>query len=58
MVTRIPRAVNNCPRLEAVKPLPSEEATPPLTKMCLVAVRALVRDCGKGAPVTTVQGLV
>ena len=27
------------PRLEAVRPLPSEEATPPVTKMCLV-VRA------------------
>ena len=34
------------PRLEAVRPLPSEEATPPVTKMCLVvAVRP------RGAPV-------
>ena len=25
------------PRLAAVKPLPSDETTPPVTKMCLVA---------------------
>ena len=36
MVTRRPRARRRCPRLEAVSPLPSEEATPPVTKMCLV----------------------
>lgn len=28
------------PRLEAVRPLPSEEATPPVTKICLL-VRAV-----------------
>ncbi len=58
MVTRSPRAVSSSPRLEAVNPLPREEATPPLTKMCLVALRDWMRDCGKGAPVTTVQDLV
>src|SRR6478735_12311097 len=36
MVTRRPRARRRCPRLLAVSPLPSEEATPPVTKMCLV----------------------
>ncbi len=35
-MTRSPRARRRCPRLEAVRPLPSEEATPPVTKMCLV----------------------
>ena len=34
MVTRRPRARSRCPRLEAVRPLPREEATPPVTKMC------------------------
>src|SRR5690349_18231490 len=36
MVTRRPRARRRCPRLEAVSPLPSDEATPPVTKTCLV----------------------
>jgi hypothetical protein len=36
IVTRRPRATRRLPRLEAVSPLPSEEATPPVTKMCLV----------------------
>ena len=36
MVTRIPRATNNLPRLDAVSPLPRLEATPPVTKICLV----------------------
>ena len=30
-------AVSSCPRLEAVRPLPSEEATPPVTNRCRVA---------------------
>src|SRR5882757_5218589 len=42
IVTRRPRAVSNWPRLEAVSPLPSEEATPPVTKTCLV-----MRACDK-----------
>src|SRR4051794_37514022 len=36
MVTRRPRALSREPRLEAVRPLPSEEATPPVTNRCLV----------------------
>ena len=36
MVTRMPRATNNRPRLEAVSPLPKLEATPPVTNKCLV----------------------
>src|SRR5690348_17158704 len=40
ITTRSPRAVSRLPRLEAVRPLPSEDATPPVTKMCLV-VRAV-----------------
>lgn len=35
MTTRRPRAARRFPKLLAVKPLPSEEATPPVTKMCL-----------------------
>src|ERR1700755_940899 len=35
MTTRNPRALSRLPRLEPVRPLPSEEATPPGTKMCL-----------------------
>ena len=36
IVTRSPRAFSNEPRLDAVRPLPDEEATPPVTKTCLV----------------------
>src|SRR3954470_5789231 len=36
MVTRRPREVSSRPRLEAVSPLPRDEATPPVTKTCLV----------------------
>src|SRR6266511_125424 len=43
MVTRRPRALRRLPRLLAVRPLPSEEATPPVTNTCFV-VRA---DCAK-----------
>src|SRR5215207_5591558 len=34
--TRKPRATSSLPRLAAVRPLPSQEATPPVTKRCLV----------------------
>src|SRR5215211_2640622 len=34
--TRKPRATSRLPRLDAVRPLPSEEATPPVTKRCFV----------------------
>src|SRR5581483_4588095 len=36
MVTRSPRAFSKRPRLEAVRPLPRLDATPPVTKRCLV----------------------
>ena len=40
MVTRRPRERSSRPRLEAVRPLPSEEATPPVTNTCLVGALA------------------
>ena len=36
IVTRRPREINNLPRLDAVRPLPRLEATPPVTNKCLV----------------------
>src|SRR5215212_4036169 len=36
MVTRRPRALSSRPIEDAVSPFPREEATPPVTKMCLV----------------------
>src|SRR5690606_22544237 len=36
IVTRRPRDLSSRPRDEAVMPFPSDEATPPVTKMCLV----------------------
>src|SRR5918912_3494908 len=36
IVTRRPRELRRRPRLDAVSPLPSEEATPPVTNTCLV----------------------
>ena len=47
IVTCKPRAVSNWPRLLAVRPFPSDEATPPLTKRCLVAVCGCLRNDGK-----------
>ena len=44
MVTRSPRAFSRLPREEAVSPLPSDEATPPVTKTCLVGWRSAKRD--------------
>jgi hypothetical protein len=41
MTTRNPRAERRLPRLAAVSPLPSEEATPPVTKICLVTAELL-----------------
>src|ERR1700750_462382 len=46
-VTGSPRAVSSCPRLDAVRPLPSEETTPPVTKRCLVAVCGCLHNAGK-----------
>ncbi len=48
ITTRRPRALSSMPRLEAVRPLPSEEATPPVTKMCLVVVAVLFRKAAGG----------
>ena len=50
MVTRRPREVSSRPRLEAVSPLPRDEATPPVTKMCLV----MRGDCANATPVFVV----
>src|SRR5580704_19210167 len=36
MVTRSPRSLSRRPRLDAVRPLPRLDATPPVTKRCLV----------------------
>src|SRR5215813_11268642 len=36
MLTRRPRIFSRRPRLEAVSPLPRLDATPPVTKTCLV----------------------
>src|SRR6266571_3145493 len=36
MLTRSPRSFSRRPRLEAVRPLPRLDATPPVTKRCLV----------------------
>src|SRR6476659_986219 len=47
IVTCKPRAVSNWPRLDAVRPLPREETTPPVTKRCLVAVCGCLRNAGK-----------
>src|SRR3954451_15529322 len=50
IVTRRPRDFSRLPRLEAVSPLPSEEATPPVTNTCLVGWLVT-----KGAPVGVVR---
>src|SRR5688572_23137451 len=48
MVTRRPRDLSSRPRLEAVRPLPSDDATPPVTKTCLVtALPAKVTPVGE-----------
>ena len=36
MTTCRPRERRSLPKLEAVRPLPNEETTPPVTKICLV----------------------
>src|SRR5436309_664950 len=38
ITTRSPREVRRLPRLAAVRPFPSEETTPPVTKMCFVVL--------------------
>src|SRR6187551_2768129 len=46
ITTRRPRAVRRLPRLAAVRPLPSEETTPPVTKMCLVTPEPVLITTG------------
>src|SRR6478736_3435093 len=46
ITTRRPRAVRRLPRLAAVKPLPREETTPPVTKMCLVTPEPVLITTG------------
>src|SRR5437763_10730737 len=60
MVTRRPRSLRSRPRLDAVKPLPRLEATPPVTKRCLVARAGLpVTAVGKrDAPVVVVAAVL
>src|SRR3954447_7615164 len=48
MTTRSPREVSRLPRLAAVRPLPSEETTPPVTKMCFVVLSGPVRPSTTG----------
>src|ERR1700691_5643934 len=52
MLTRRPRILSNRPRLEAVRPLPRLDATPPVTKMCVVSTgRAECAGVANSAPV-------
>ncbi|GAA1111135.1 hypothetical protein GCM10009650_13290 [Nesterenkonia jeotgali] len=39
MTTERPRARSRCPSEEAVRPLPREETTPPVTKICRLVGR-------------------
>src|SRR6266496_5518631 len=48
IVTRSPRAVSRLPRLLAVSPLPSEEATPPVTNTCLVCLTDCTKEGSRG----------
>src|SRR6266496_6145791 len=48
IVTRTPRAVSRLPRLLAVSPLPSEEATPPVTNTCLVCLTDCTKEGSRG----------
>src|SRR5215813_9378266 len=57
MLTRRPRAFSKRPRLDAVSPLPRLEATPPVTKTCLVRTgRGVSADVAKLAPVVSAGG--
>src|SRR5436305_859136 len=50
IVTRSPRALSRRPRLEAVKPLPRLEATPPVTKTCRTEVSGALAERATQAP--------
>src|SRR5215469_3197785 len=57
MLTRRPRILSSRPRLDAVSPLPRLEATPPVTKTCLVRTgRGVSADVAKLAPVVCADG--
>ena len=57
MLTRKPRSFSNLPMLEAVSPLPRLEATPPVTKRCLVvAGRDVCADIVNDTPVVRFSG--
>src|SRR6266704_2258069 len=57
MLTRRPRIFSRRPRLEAVRPLPRLEATPPVTKTCLVKTgRGVSADVANLAPVVSADG--
>src|SRR5262245_35563208 len=57
MLTRRPRILSRRPRLDAVSPLPRLEATPPVTKTCLVRTgRGVSADVAKLAPVVCAGG--
>src|SRR5690349_3183026 len=53
MLTSSPRALSSRPRLEAVRPLPRLDATPPVTKRCFVSAW---RDASKGRLPWSVRG--
>src|SRR5256885_8892343 len=48
IVTRTPRFLSRRPSEDAVSPLPSEEATPPVTKMCLVTGSQVIARASSG----------
>src|SRR6266508_5344716 len=48
IVTRRPRDLSRRPRDAAVRPLPSDDATPPVTKMCFAKVGEPPLDPGWG----------
>src|ERR1035437_2035517 len=57
MLTRTPRSLSRRPRLEAVSHLPRLDATPPVTKTCLVFTgRAACTGVAKEAPVVSADG--
>src|ERR1700722_17584776 len=58
MLTRSPRSFSNLPMLDAVSPLPRLEATPPVTKRCLVVAGPdACADIANEAPVVRFGGL-
>lgn len=57
MLTRSPRSFSSLPMLDAVRPLPRLEATPPVTKRCrVVAGRDACAEIANDAPVVRSGG--